>query len=66
MLPMTMIESLQTMGSLILSNQNDEEFGEEVVELFIANANAVRRAKGLPDLSVGALAPPDLSGTLHV
>ncbi len=38
-----------------LNNLNDEEFGEEIVALFIAYANAERHAAGLPDLSVGSL-----------
>jgi hypothetical protein len=37
------------------NNLNDEEFGEEIVALFIAYANAERHAAGLPDLSVGSL-----------
>jgi len=38
-----------------LNNLNDEEFCEEIVALFIAYANAERRAVGLPNLGIGSL-----------
>ena len=66
MLPMTMIESHHTIGIPVLTNKNDEEFGEEIVELFIVHANALRRAQDLPDLCVGALASPGLPGMIGV
>jgi len=39
---MTMIESHHSTGIPILTNPNDEEFGEKIVALFIAHANALR------------------------
>ena len=53
MSPMTMIEPYQTIGIPILTNPNDEEFGEEIVALFIARANALRHSQALSDLCVG-------------
>ena len=41
MSPMTMIEPFYTVGIPILTSQNDEEFGEEIVQLFIAHVNAM-------------------------
>ena len=38
-----------------LNNLSDDEFYEAIVALFIANANAERRAAGLPNLTVGSL-----------
>ena len=38
-----------------LNNLNNEELDEEIVVIFIACANAERRAAGLPDLSIGSL-----------
>ena len=61
MSPMTMIEPYTTTGIPILTNQNDEDFGEEIVAVFIAHANAMRHAKGQPDLCIGALASADIS-----
>ena len=55
MSPMTMIKPSHTIGIPILTNPNDEEFGEEIVALFIARANELRHAQGLSDLGVGAL-----------
>jgi hypothetical protein len=63
---MTMIASHHTRGIPILTNQNDEKFGEEIVALFIAHANAQRQTQGLSDLGVGALAPPGLPGMIRV
>jgi hypothetical protein len=45
---MTLFESLPTIGNPTLTNRNDEE----LVELFIAAANALRRALGQSALSV--------------
>ena len=64
--PMTMIESHQTTGIPIPTNRHDDEFGEGIVKLFIAKANRMRRAQGLSDLCVGALAFPDLRCMMHV
>jgi hypothetical protein len=61
MSPMTMIESHGNAGVPILTNDNDEEFGEEIVALFIAHVNSLRHAQGLSDLCVGALSSPGLS-----
>ena len=66
MSPMTFIELHHTIGIPILTNQNDEENGEEIVELFIAHANAMRRVQGQSDLCVGALASPGLPGMICV
>jgi len=63
---MTLIESLHTIGMPTVKNRNDEEFGEEIVELFIAHVNEMRHAQGQSDLCVGALAPPGLPGIIHV
>jgi hypothetical protein len=63
---MTMIESHHTIGIPVLTNKNDEEFGEEIVELLIVHANARRRAQDLPELCVGALASPGLPGMIGV
>jgi hypothetical protein len=63
---MSMIESHRTIGIPIPANQNDEKFGEDIVESFIARANAMRRAQGLSDLCVGALTSTGLSGTIRV
>jgi len=58
-MPVTLIESQIEVGKQdILKNRNDEEFGEDIVALFIAVANAQRRAAGLPDLGVGSLCIP--------
>jgi hypothetical protein len=62
MSPMTMIKSSTATGNPILTNHNDEEFGEEIVELFIAHANALRKARGQSALSVGALESASFSG----
>jgi hypothetical protein len=59
---MTMIESYSTAGNSILTNRNDEE----LVELFIARANALRRALGQSALCVGALASPGLPNVIRV
>lgn len=61
-MPHTMIPSLYQVvpGTEIISNSNDQEFGEEIVALFIAHANLMRAKCGLPKLAVGSLA--DLGG----
>jgi hypothetical protein len=61
-----MNEPIDTVGIPIITNQNDEKFGEQIVELFIARANAMRRAQGLSDLCAGTLALPDLSGAILI
>ena len=66
MSPMTLIESHHTIGIPILTNQNDDEFGEEIVALFIAHVNSLRHAQGLSDLSVGALSSPGLPSMIRV
>jgi len=66
MSPMTMIASHHTIGLPILTNKSDEEFGEEIVALFIAHVNALRHAQGLSDLCVGALASPGMPGMICV
>jgi hypothetical protein len=63
---MNMTELHRTNGIPTLTNQNDEEFGEGIVELFIAHANATRHSKGLSDLCIGALASVDLSHTIRI
>jgi hypothetical protein len=63
MSPMTVITSHRDTGIPILSNDNDEEFGEEIVALFIAHANSLRHAQGVSDLCVGeltSLGPPNI------
>ena len=52
MSPTALIESHPSIGNSILTNRNDEE----LVELFIAAAIALRRALGQSALCVGALA----------
>jgi hypothetical protein len=55
-MPVTLIRTLvKVAGPDLLNNMNDEEFGEEIVALFIAHANAERRAAGQPDLGIGSL-----------
>ncbi len=54
--PMNMIESQPRIGISTSSQQKQEEVDEVLVELFIAQTNAMRRSLGLPELSVGALA----------
>lgn len=66
MSPMTLIESHYTVGIPILTNQNDEEFGEEIVNLFIAHINEMRRVQGLSDLYVGALSSSGLPNMICV
>jgi len=61
--PMTTIESPDKVH--IPTKQLDEEFQEEFVESFIARANRIRRAQGLSDLCVGALASPCFSGMIR-
>jgi hypothetical protein len=61
---MTLIESRHTIGMPIVANKNDEKFGEEIVAFFIAHANSLRQAQGLPDLCVGALVHPSLPGLI--
>jgi hypothetical protein len=61
---MTMFASHQNTEIPILTN--DEEFDEDIVALFIANANSLRHAQGLSDLSIGALSSPRLSNLIHV
>ena len=51
---------------MILTNQNDDEFGEEIVALFIAHVNSLRLAQGLSDLCVGALSSPGLPSMIRV
>jgi hypothetical protein len=58
---MTMLESHPTIGNSILTNGNDEE----LAELFIAAANALRRALGQSALCVGALASPRLPSVIR-
>ena len=65
MSPMTLIGSQHDFGSPILTNENDEEFGEEIVALFIAHLNSLRHAQGLSDLCVGALEPPALPNLMR-
>jgi hypothetical protein len=59
---MAMIESYPTTGNSIQTNRNDEE----IVELFIARANSLRRALGQSALCVGALASPGLPSRILV
>jgi len=59
---MTMIESHPTIGISILTDRNDEQ----IVELFIARANALRRALGQSALCVGALVSPGLPSVIRV
>jgi hypothetical protein len=66
MSPMTMIESHCNAGIPILTNQNDEEFGEEIVALFIAHVNSLRQAQGLSELCVGALSSHGLPSLIRV
>lgn len=61
MSPMTMSPSHHNTGIPILTNNNDEELGEEIVALFIAHCNSMRHAQGLSDLCVGAMSCPDLA-----
>ena len=63
---MTMIVSHHNTGSQILTDDNDEEFGEEIVASFITHANSLRHAQGLSDLCVGALSSPGLPSTIRV
>jgi len=63
---MTIFASHHNTGIPILTNDNDEEFDEDIVALFIANANSLRHAQGLSDLSIGALSSPRLSNLIHV
>jgi hypothetical protein len=63
---MTILESHLSIGIPIPPNQNDKRFGEEIVELFTAHANALCQVQGLSTLSVGALASPCLSVGAHV
>jgi hypothetical protein len=49
MSPMTLIASNLSTGITILPNHNDEEFGEEIVDLFIAHTNYLRHAQRQSD-----------------
>jgi hypothetical protein len=49
MSPMNFIASRLSSGVTILSNHNDEEFGEEIADLFIAHVNSLRHAQGQSD-----------------
>jgi hypothetical protein len=49
MSPMTFIASQLSAGITILSNHNDEEFGEEIVDLFIAHVNSLRHEEDQSD-----------------
>jgi hypothetical protein len=53
-----MLDPFKPAQGSVLTNQNDEEFGEEIVARFIARANSMRHDQGLPDLSVGTLEFP--------
>ena len=53
-----MLDPFKPAQGSVLTNQNDEEFGEEIVAQFIARANAMRHDQGLPDLNVGTLGFP--------
>jgi len=64
--PMTQIKSHQTIRIPIPTDRVDEEFGEGMVELFIAKANRMRQAQGLSCLCVGALASPGLPGMIRI
>jgi len=63
---MNIIKSQHTIRIPIPTDRVDEEFGEGMVKLFIAKANRMRRAQGLSDLCVGALASPGLPGMIRV
>jgi len=66
MSPMIRTESHQSIGIPSPTDRIDDEYGEKMVKLFIAKANRMRRAQGLSDLCVGALASPGLSGMICV
>ena len=63
---MTKFKSHHAIRIPSLTDRVDEKFGEGMVELFIAKANRMRRAQGLSDLCVGALASPGLPGMIRV
>lgn len=46
MSPITIIASHDVIGIPILTSQNDEEFGEEIAQLFIAHLNLMQRGEG--------------------
>jgi hypothetical protein len=64
--PRTTIVSHHTIRIPIPTDRADEEFGEGIVEFFIAKANRERQAQGLSGLCVAALASLVLPGTIHV
>jgi len=63
---MTKIKSQNAIRIPLPTDRVDEQFGEGMVELFIAKANRMRQAQGLSDLCVGALASPGLPGMIRV
>jgi len=65
-MPMTMIQSHDATGIRLLTDRHDEKFDEDMVKIFISKANRMRRAQGLSDLCVGALASPGLDCLIRV